>query len=142
VICPVCKQDMIVVEYRQIEVDYCFKCSGIWFDKGELELLLKTTSLGDTGLPTLEGLARETRSHGERKCPICHKKMKEVPMGEPAVHVDVCRQGDGIWFDGGELQQLLKQVEPGPLANQDAIKQITAFLGETFSSGKPESPGN
>jgi Zn-finger nucleic acid-binding protein len=142
VICPVCKQDMIVVEYRQIEVDYCIKCSGIWFDKGELELLLKTTSLGDAGLPTLEGQASETRSHGERKCPICRKKMREVPLGEPAIHIDVCRQGDGIWFDGGELQQLLKQVAPGPVANQDAMRQIAAFLGETFPSGKSDSPGN
>jgi len=141
-ICPVCKQDMIVVEYRQIEIDYCFKCSGIWFDEGELELLLKTTSLGDTGLPALEGLAKEKRSHGERKCPVCRKKMKEVPLGEPAIHIDICHQGDGIWFDGGELQQLLKQVAPGPLANQEAIQQITAFLGDTFRGENPANSGD
>lgn len=140
-ICPVCRQDMIVVEYRQIEIDYCHKCSGIWFDKGELELLLKTTSLGDTGLPALEGLAKEKRSHGERKCPICRKKMKEVPLGEPVIHVDVCRQGDGIWFDGGELQELVRQVAASPLANQDAISQITAFLGETFKGEKTANSG-
>lgn len=140
-ICPVCKQDMIVVEFRQIEIDYCLKCSGIWFDKGELELLLKTTSLGDTGLPTLEGLAEEKRSHGARKCPICAKKMPEVPLGEPAIHIDVCRRGDGIWFDGGELQQLLRQIALHPLANQGAIQQISAFLGETFKGEKSENPG-
>jgi Zn-finger nucleic acid-binding protein len=132
---------MIVVEYRQIEIDYCFKCSGIWFDKGELELLLKTTSLGDTGLPTLEGLAKETRSHGARKCPICRTKMQEVPWGEPAIHVDVCRRGDGIWFDGGELQQLLRQIALSPLANQGAIQQITAFIGETFKGEKSDNSG-
>jgi Zn-finger nucleic acid-binding protein len=140
-ICPVCRQDMIVVEYRQIEIDYCHKCSGIWFDEGELELLLKTTSLGDTGLPSLEGLAKEKRSHGERKCPICRKKMKEVPLGEPAIHIDVCRRGDGIWFDGGELQELLKQVTPGPLANQAAMQQIKAFLGDTFKDEKSANSG-
>jgi Zn-finger nucleic acid-binding protein len=135
-ICPVCKQDMIVVEYRQIEIDYCLKCSGIWFDKGELELLLKTTSQGETGLPTLEGAAVETRSHGKRRCPICRDKMKEVPLGKPAVHVDLCPRGDGIWFDGGELQQLLKQVAAGPLAEAGVVRQITGFLGETFPGGK------
>ena len=140
-ICPVCKQDMIVVEYRQIEIDYCHRCSGIWFDKGELELLLQTASLGDTGLNTLEGLAREKRSHGERKCPICHKKMKEVPVGEPAIHIDVCRQGDGIWFDGGELQELLKQISAGPLADREALRQITDFLGETFGGEKSANSG-
>jgi Zn-finger nucleic acid-binding protein len=140
-ICPVCKQDMIVVEYRQIELDYCIRCSGIWFDKGELELLLKTTDLGDAGLPTLEGLAKETRSHGERKCPICRQKMKEVPLGEPAIHVDVCRRGDGIWFDGGELQQLLKQIASGPLADKGAMPRIASFLGEAFTAEKPGGPG-
>jgi Zn-finger nucleic acid-binding protein len=135
-ICPVCKQDMIVVEYRQIEIDYCHRCSGIWFDKGELDLLLQTASLGDTGLPTLEGVAKEKRSHGERKCPICGKKMKEVPVGEPAIHIDVCRRGDGIWFDGGELQDLLKQLSAGPLTDREALRQITDFLGETFGGEK------
>ena len=141
-ICPVCKQDMIVVEYRQIEIDYCHRCSGIWFDQGELDLLLKTAGLGDTGLLTLEGLAKEKRSHGERKCPICRQKMKEVPVGEPSVHIDVCRRGDGIWFDGGELQALLKQVASGPLANQAALRQVTAFLGETFNREKPANSGS
>lgn len=135
-ICPVCKVDMIVVEYRQIEIDYCRNCLGIWFDKGELELLLKTSSQGTSGLPTVDGLAKETISHGRRKCPICAKKMREVPLGEPAIHVDVCRQGDGIWFDGGELQLLLKQVAAGPLTNQGAIADITAFLGDTFQAEK------
>ncbi len=135
-ICPVCKQDMIVVEYRQIEIDYCLRCSGIWFDEGELELLLKTTGPAETGLPAPDGLAGDTKSHPERKCPICRKKMREVPLGEPAIHVDICRQGDGIWFDGGELQQLLKQLTPGTPAGKESIPQITAFLGETFQAGR------
>ena len=40
--CPVCRIDMIVVEHKKIELDYCVKCSGVWFDSGELELLLDT----------------------------------------------------------------------------------------------------
>jgi uncharacterized protein len=138
-ICPVCKIDMIVVEYRQIEIDYCRKCSGIWFDKGELELLLKTTGSNSAGLPSLEGAAKETRSHGKRKCPICSKKMNEVPLGKPAIHVDLCEDGDGIWFDGGELQDLLKQIAAGPVSNPGAIADITAFLGDTFQTGKSNS---
>lgn len=135
--CPVCNQDMIVVEFRQIEIDYCMKCSGIWFDRGELELLLGTADLGNTGLPTLDGSAREKRSHGNRTCPICRQKMQEAPLGEPVIHVDVCRKGDGIWFDGGELQQLLKQVAAGSPGEKDTIWQITSFLGDTFQNEPP-----
>jgi len=38
-ICPVCKSDMIDVEYHQIELDYCTNCHGVWFDAEELGLL-------------------------------------------------------------------------------------------------------
>jgi Zn-finger nucleic acid-binding protein len=62
--------------------------------------------------------------------------MQEVSLGEPAIHVDLCRQGDGIWFDGGELQLLLKQIGSGPQADKGAIKHITAFLGDTFKGEK------
>jgi Zn-finger nucleic acid-binding protein len=132
---------MIVVEFRRIEIDYCIKCSGIWFDKGELELLLGTTEAGNSGLPTLEGKNGQPRSHGDRKCPICHKNMGEVPLGEPAVHVDVCRRGDGIWFDGGELQQVLKQAAPGSPADKGAMKQIADFLGEALNPGPSDKSG-
>ena len=52
-ICPACKKDMIVVEYQRIELDFCPGCRGVWFDCGELELMLESahldeTSLGDT----------------------------------------------------------------------------------------------
>ena len=44
-ICPVCKYDMIVVEYHDIELDYCTGCKGVWFDSGELTLLLESHGL-------------------------------------------------------------------------------------------------
>jgi len=44
-ICPACKNDMIVVEHEDIELDYCTNCNGVWFDSGELELLLEAAGL-------------------------------------------------------------------------------------------------
>ena len=46
------------MEYRQIELDYCLKCSGIWFDSGELDLLLESADLKKTEFLAQEGLAR------------------------------------------------------------------------------------
>ena len=42
--CPVCKTAMIDVEYEQIELDYCVKCRGVWFDSNELELMFENQS--------------------------------------------------------------------------------------------------
>jgi uncharacterized protein len=134
--CPVDKIDMMVMEYRQIEIDFCHKCSGIWFDKGELELLMKSATSSSPGIPALGGVADETRSHGKRKCPICGKQMREMSVGEPKIEVDICQRGDGLWFDGGELQELLKQSAAGQTVVQGIMKDITAFLGETFQIRK------
>ena len=37
-ICPACRSAMVIVEYDDIELDYCTACKGVWFDAGELEL--------------------------------------------------------------------------------------------------------
>jgi len=40
-ICPVCKKDMFVIEYKRVELDYCHICKGAWFDAGEMECCWK-----------------------------------------------------------------------------------------------------
>jgi len=45
VYCPACKVPIIVVEHEKIELDYCTTCLGVWFDAGELALLLESLDL-------------------------------------------------------------------------------------------------
>ena len=134
-ICPVCKEDMIVVEHERIELDYCVKCFGVWFDAGELELLLESLGLEEMGFRMEEIMALPEQRTAEevRKCPICRKKMRKVTIGHtPAVLIDACPQGDGLWFDGGEVNQIIRQLvdtSPG-----DAQGQVVTFLGEVFKA--------
>ena len=82
-ICPVCKYDMIVVEYRNIELDYCNSCRGVWFDSGELELLLKSYGLEEPKA-FFDGIfnSQEAASpEKKRNCPICALKMKKTSIG-------------------------------------------------------------
>ncbi len=133
-ICPNCKQPMIVVEHRQIELDYCTKCEGVWFDSGELELFLHSMNLESPGLVMGDILTSPEikSSHKERRCPICRRRMKKTAIGEPAIHIDVCREGDGLWFDGGEVHQLIRQLVQTPSAKESSQHQIVTFLGEVF----------
>ena len=55
--CPACKGVVVVAEHQRIEVDYCTKCSGVWFDAGELELLLESSALEKVGLNMAEIMA-------------------------------------------------------------------------------------
>ncbi|MBI2847563.1 MAG: zf-TFIIB domain-containing protein [Chloroflexi bacterium] len=134
-ICPVCTTDMIVVEHKRIEIDYCTRCQGVWFDSGELEFLLKTTGLEDN-TRLLSDILQEPEaesSEAVRRCPICRRKMKKAGIGRlTKTHIDVCPGGDGLWFDGGELAQLLLEIAGKPLAGQGASGQIAAFLADVF----------
>ena len=131
--CPVCRKVMIVVEYHQVELDYCHNCKGVLFDSGELELFMQSANLESPELVMKDILTSpEMRSsHKERKCPICGQRMKETVLGEPAIHIDACRQGDGLWFDGGELSELLGQLAK-PSTGAESEQPVLTFLGEVF----------
>jgi len=133
--CPACSSLMIVVEHEKIELDYCVNCSGVWFDAGELELLLETMQLEgpslslDSILTSLEAKSTEKK----RRCPICGQKMKKATVGhKPKVLIDACPQGDGLWFDSGEVGQLITQLPDKPSEKSDSQERVITFLGEVF----------
>lgn len=134
-ICPVCKSDMIVVERNRIELDHCTNCGGIWFDSGELDLLLASFGLHDTrGFlgDVLHGHEART-SEKPRKCPVCSQRMRKANIGErPKVLIDACPRGDGLWFDGGELDQLLTEVSQQSMVGPEGHRRISDFLGDMF----------
>ena len=38
-LCPRCVAELVPVHYREVEIDKCSRCEGIWLDCGELERL-------------------------------------------------------------------------------------------------------
>jgi len=142
-ICPTCHNIMIVVEHENIELDYCTNCSGVWFDSGELELMLELISLEGSSLALADILSspEAVTAEKKRKCPICGQKMKKATTGEePEVLIDMCPRGDGLWFDGGEVIQLIPQFSEKPGTALDSQGRILTFLGDTFKVGG--SPGS
>ena len=82
-ICPVCKKATIAIEYRQIELDYCTMCKGVWFDNVELELLLHTLELGHENIISTQilkmGEARNKgKKHSHVRCQLYHDGRKEM----------------------------------------------------------------
>jgi uncharacterized protein len=136
--CPVCKIDMVVVERNKIELDYCYKCRGVWFDAGELELLLKSVGLAEhhnllRGI--LSSKEAETQEN-KRRCPICGKNMKKTNAAEHKVLVDACQRGHGLWFDGGELDQMLEEITVEEGNKKESEHKVHTFLKDTFQARK------
>jgi Zn-finger nucleic acid-binding protein len=135
--CPVCHIPTIVVEHEQIELDYCTDCSGVWFDAGELELLIETMQLEGTilSLDSVLTSPEARSSEKKRKCPICGHTMKKATVGhEPEVLIDACGRGDGLWFDKGEVGQLITQLPDKAAGDVDSQGRVISFLGEVFQA--------
>jgi hypothetical protein len=99
---------MIVLELIQVEIDYCSQCNGIWLDTGEMELLLESPEKRDLLLVSFR--VDPLSSEKKLRCPICRKKMQKALAGlESSVLIDKCPKGHGLWFDRGELQQIVEQ---------------------------------
>ena len=136
-ICPFCNRAMIAVEYHNIELDYCNKCKGVWFDSGELELLLKSQGLEETKA-FFDGILSSkeaTSSEKKRSCPICGRKMKKTAIGgQPGILIDTCHDKHGLWFDGGEVAQLMKHLAGEHPPKADSRDQVIDFLEEVFKN--------
>jgi hypothetical protein len=128
---------MIVVEYEQIELDYCLNCHGVWFDSDELELLLKSLDLDTPDLLISHIVATAETDTAEKKirCPICRHKMRKTTIGERSeILVDACPRQDGLWFDGGEVVQLVKGLAKKKPAAREPEQRVINFLGEVFKA--------
>jgi len=124
-ICPVCKEPLIILELHEIEIDYCPSCSGIWLDAGELELLLEDQVEREKIISSFH----LDPDHPERpyRCPICRKKMDKVYVGDKKeLLIDKCPYNDGIWFDKGELKDVLE------LGDKD--NKVVELLSELFDT--------
>ncbi len=123
--CPACHNAMVVLELAEVEIDHCMECGGIWLDAGELEMLFDDA---DKARRCIQLFRIDSRSAEKpRPCPICDKKMEKVIVGteQPPLLIDRCRKGDGLWFDSGELQDVLAR---GQLDPESRIRKILADM--------------
>jgi hypothetical protein len=135
-LCPACNEPMLVVEYRRIELDCCAACDGVWFDAEELELLLASLELsaGDLIRPL------DDSKEKPRRCQYCGMKMTKARVGAPdapgeGVVIDRCPNGHGLWFDGGELETVVRELQ-----EKESKPGVGSFIADVlFGGGEDES---
>jgi hypothetical protein len=44
--CPKCGMELIEIDYKNIKIDKCSECDGIWLDAGEMETISKLEKSG------------------------------------------------------------------------------------------------
>ena len=134
-ICPACRSAMVIIEYNDIELDYCTACKGVWFDAGELELLLESADFKDFDgyLDSFLDKPDADTPEKKRKCPICNSKMKKVFIDDAGrVLIDFCRYEHGIWFDNREVHRLMEILAEKSPDKKDSTRRVMDYLADIF----------
>jgi len=131
-VCPKCDLPLFILHFRDLEVDFCHRCRGVWLEAGELKAIMKRAGAQTTGplLKFLDEPGVEPKDH-PHLCPRCDAPLREIQFehaGSPPLTLDKCPRGHGLWFDDQELQQLLSMFPP---ESGTAIEQLNAL----FQSG-------
>lgn len=101
-----CPLDGRIMERSMFEgaiVDKCPNCGGSWFDVGEVARA--------TGDEDVDGWARSAFRFARASnfgCPRCGGTCVQSHVG--LVTLDTCRSCHGVWMDGGEMEDALRQA--------------------------------
>ena len=134
-VCPVCDKEMLVLEFKLVEIDHCAQCGGVWLDSGELALIGKRAGAlhGDLLAALESGQGEPDKARPKRCCPVCRKRLlrartaghEETRMGGARnIRVEKCPNGDGLWFEAGSLQAVIQA------AGADSENVFARFLAD------------
>lgn len=98
--CPKCSAKLWHLDRTGTIVELCSGCAGMWFDGGELTVLLGVYR-------QLEPAEGTTTDYA---CLRCGEELRELTYPKTGVALDVCVGCYGVWLDKGEFEQLKEQV--------------------------------
>lgn len=129
--CPKCGVGRLSpIKVGKVEADRCLACEGLWLDPDELEEILENYSeevqkinLDNGALDGCElGGHKEYFDNKHGTCPVCDKEMEHREFND--ITADFCKEGHGVWLDGGEISCLIKKM-----SYYDIVRYIFSIKG-------------
>lgn len=135
--CPNDHEYLEKILFHNVEVEYCPRCLGIWFDKDELRLAKddKDKQLNWVDVDLWRDKGKFQVSQGNKMCPICRVGLREVKYDKSQTRIDFCKKCEGIWLDRGEFKQIinyLKNKSDYEILNRYS-KNLVSELWEVFT---------
>lgn len=135
-LCPSCQQALVEISAPPVLIDVCISgCKGIWFDRGELEKVLKHPAQAEQLMNSTGWEIQESPAAEKRCCPRC----AQVALhsfhwgGQYPVELDLCPQCGGFWLDAGELLLVCEGLKAGeklpqvrPVKHRTALASMSA----------------
>ena len=125
--CPTCPVELGRFRAPAGSLYDCGCCGGQFVEHALLRELLERREIAGALLPRKPRKANPLEQPVVYlKCPVCRILMNRKNFGgSSGIIVDVCTN-HGLWFDAGELPQVLKFVEDGGLARARQLKAEAA----------------
>lgn len=120
-ICPQCDIELQTISLNLNEpffIERCKSCYGLFFDPGEIEILLKSSvsNVFDINLQHIDNINKDRYQKNKIKyveCPVCRILMNRVNYKHRSgVIIDQCSK-HGIWLDNGEITHLMEWKKAG-----------------------------
>ena len=105
--CPHCRHHLLEpIRYKDVELDACAHCGGLWFDRNELDKVIhnydpnyhREGSIVETLGPKVD--------ESKKRCPHCKDSLETYQFEKDSdLKIDICHSCQGIWLDKGELDK-------------------------------------
>lgn len=125
--CPICGGGFVIYRVSNYSYETCDGCHGVWMSRHTLfSMAIEIDESAHIALQP--GVVAE---HA-RNCPDCQQPMQKAWLLR--IPVDYCEHAEhGIWFDGGELRQVLERVGEDDPPPAELPSNFRSLLGDYFA---------
>ena len=105
--CPRCDVALDEKKFKDIDIDHCPECKGLWLDFHELDQLEDHAMDEDER----KGMIEYARRESDISCPHCHEVMETFNYRAHNLPIDHCKNRHGYWLDEGEEKKVLEVMK-------------------------------
>jgi Zn-finger nucleic acid-binding protein len=155
--CPVCVGVLMEKKHfdgpsGSLTLDFCPRCGGMWFDRGEVGQLARRQQSALRGIiieradrvrpPCQEcqaPLDRDAEKCGAcgraniLDCPVCDRPMER--RAHTGLMLDICRHCQGVWFDNAELTTIWRLNMAAATAKRSRLGAVGGAVGGAAEVG-------
>ena len=102
--CPRCHIALDEKKFKDIDIDHCPQCKGLWLDFHELDQLEDHAMDEDSR----KGMIEYARRESDISCPHCNEQMETFNYRAHNLPIAHCKNEHGYWLDEGEEQKVLE----------------------------------
>lgn len=105
--CPRCDVALDEKKLKDIDIDHCPQCKGLWLDFHELDQLEDHAMDDDES----KGMIEYARRESDISCPHCGEVMETFNYRAHDLPIDHCKNQHGYWLDEGEEKKVLEVMK-------------------------------